>query len=285
MSATSGDVVLTTMESRNDTDILRGETITITLSKKTPGESVGISIQAPKEARGLMITAIEPGSLADSFGELKPGARLLDIKAAGELHRSPTLQQALELCSSSVGDLSLTIWPLVDRFGFIISSDELRAHPVTSIMLRLENVQLRKWRKRAATLQGWNEYRARKPAKWATRIRQGVPEPLRGFVWSLLAEGHAPEGFRQNGLYTDLCTRELPDGLQKWLDQIAKDVPRTMTDHIFFRQPGATGQAALGRVLHAYVAFRPALGYTQGMSSCEPSSPSNPMPAAFIHIW
>ena len=49
--------------------------------------------------------------------------------------------------------------------------------------------------------------------------------------------------------------------------QIDKDVPRTFTEHIYFRQAGESGQAAMGRVLKAYALFHPVLGYTQGMSS------------------
>lgn len=49
--------------------------------------------------------------------------------------------------------------------------------------------------------------------------------------------------------------------------QIDKDVPRTMTEHIYFRTTAHAGQEALTRVLRAYAAFHPELGYTQGMSS------------------
>jgi len=40
-----------------------------------------------------------------------------------------------------------------------------------------------------------------------------------------------------------------------------------MTEHIYFRSVGKTGQDALRRVLRAYACFHPQLGYTQGMSS------------------
>jgi hypothetical protein len=40
-----------------------------------------------------------------------------------------------------------------------------------------------------------------------------------------------------------------------------------MTGHIFFRGNDSKGQAALTRLLRAYAAYNPTLGYTQGMSS------------------
>ena len=40
-----------------------------------------------------------------------------------------------------------------------------------------------------------------------------------------------------------------------------------MTEHIYFRTADGTGQEALTRVLRAYAALNPSLGYTQGMSS------------------
>lgn len=132
-------------------------------------------------------------------------------------------------------------------------------------MVRFENAQLVKWQKRAATPRAWQEYAERKPEKLRKRIRAGVPDAVRGFVWKLLAAARAPPDWRQQGVYHKLCSKE--DGPENAFLQIDKDVPRTMTEHIYFRSVGKTGQDALRRVLRAYACFHPQLGYTQGMSS------------------
>ena len=64
--------------------------------------------------------------------------------------------------------------------------------------------------------------------------------------------------------------------LSRVVQQIEKDVPRTMTEHVYFRgAPDAdslpAGQAALSRLLRAYAAFNPLLGHTQGRTQCTPT--------------
>jgi hypothetical protein len=105
------------------------------------------------------------------------------------------------------------------------------------------------------------------------RIQQGVPDPVRGFVWKAMAAARSPMGFRKHGLYQQLLeqvhTGPDPAGsrLGAAFEQVDKDVPRTMTGHIYFRSRDRIGQKALTRVLKAYAVFDPTLGYTQGMSS------------------
>ena len=245
---------------------VRGETTLIKIFKREAGTKVGLDLGWSKDGKWLLVSAITPGTLAAVFSELKPGARLLDIKANGELHPSPSLQHAVVLIGSAVGELELMMMPLVDRYGFIVSNEQFIANPVTRDMLRYENSQLRKWQKRAATPQAWQAYAEKKPGKLRARIRMGVPEAVRGFVWKLIAAGRAPVEFRREGFYASLVAKEEGPHTSHF-EQIDKDVPRTMTEHIYFRAVGKTGQEALTRVLRAYAAFDPVLGYTQGMSS------------------
>ena len=245
---------------------VRGETTTIKMQKRDADQKVGIELGYSKDGRWLVIAAVNPGTLAAIFSELKPGAKLCDIVANGQLYRQPSLQEAVVLIGGAVGELELTIMPLLDRYGFIVSTTEFLASPVTGDMVRHENSQLRKWQKRAATPQAWQAYAEKKPAKLRTRIRQGVPEAVRGFVWKLMAAGRSPANFRREGLYHTLAAKDTGSHTEHF-PQIDKDVPRTMTEHIYFRQAGKTGQEALTRLLRAYAAFHPELGYTQGMSS------------------
>ena len=86
---------------------------------------------------------------------------------------------------------------------------------------------------------------------------------MRGFVWKAIAAARATPGFRENGLYQTLALRDdlneadrvqtnpnpkpnptpnpkpKPNPNQADRVQIDKDVPRTMTGHIFFQVGGA----------------------------------------------
>ena len=253
-----------------DLPAVRGEVCVIKIMKRDKEQKVGLEMSYSKDGKWLIVSSIQPGTLCAVYSELKPGAKLIDIQVNGEVYRSPSLQQAVVPIGGAVGELELTIMPLLDRYGFIVSTQDFLKNPLTRDMMRLENVQLRKWRKRAATPLLWQEYASRKPAKLKARIRAGVPEAVRGFVWKLMAAGRAPVDFRRDGTYAALCALSAADagaGAEAHFAQIDKDVPRTMTEHIYFRTSGGTGQESLTRVLRAYAAFHPALGYTQGMSS------------------
>lgn len=245
-------------------EALRGETCVLCLTKRDGAQQVGLELGHSKDGRWLVVSSVVPGTLCAVFSELKPGAKLLDIRANGALHRQPPLEQAAALLHEAVGEVELTIMPLLDRYGFIVSAADFLAAPITRDMLRYENSQLRKWQRRVATPRQWQQYAERKPEKLRRRMRQGVPDAVRGFVWKLIAAGRAPEDFRREGMYATLISRE--DRLPCF-PQIDKDVPRTMTEHIYFRGSEKAGQHALTRLLYAYACFNPALGYTQGMSS------------------
>jgi len=245
---------------------VRGEVCVIKMHKRDAEVKVGIELGYSQDGRWLVVAKIVPGTLGATHGELKPGGKLVEITANGEQHKQPSLQEAIVLIGGAVGDLVLTIMPLLDRYGFIVSTSEFIANPITREMVRQENSQLRKWQKRAATPQAWQSYAERKPGKLRARIRLGVPEAVRGFVWKLMAAGRAPVDFRSEGKYAALVAKETGPHTE-YFAQIEKDVPRTMTEHIFFRTVGKTGQESLSRVLRAYAAFHPELGYTQGMSS------------------
>lgn len=245
---------------------VRGETLVVRLQKRDASEKVGLDLGHSKDGQWLVVAGVQPGSLCAVFSELKPGAKLIDVRVNGELYRTPTLQHAVSLIGETVGEIELVVMPLLDRYGFIISTQEFLAAPVTRDMIRHENSQLRKWQKRCATPQAWRDYASRKPGKLRARIRAGVPEAVRGFVWKLMAAGHAHADFRHEGQYAALASNEDGPHTEHYA-QIDKDVPRTMTEHIYFRTAGRTGQEALTRVLRAYACFNPELGYTQGMSS------------------
>ena len=83
---------------------------------------------------------------------------------------------------------------------------------------------------------------------------------MRGNVWKLLA-GLSIEG-RDNTLYQKLLEKAAWEKIT--LDQIKKDITRTMPDHVDFQEDGH-GQTSLLNVLLAYSAYKPEVGYCQGM--------------------
>lgn len=244
---------------------LRAETCTCCMKKTSADQKVGLELGTSKDERWLLITKIHPGSLAHAHSVVRPGAKLLEISVGGVVHRNPDVQQAARLISEGVGEILLTIMPLLDRYGFVVDVQDYTTGMATREHVRVENEELRKWQKRVINAKAWQDYTERKPEKLRQRIRDGVPDAVRGFVWKAIAAARAKLGFRQAGLYQGLALRE--DGNEADRVQIDKDVPRTMTGHIFFRGDGSNGQASLTRLLRAYAAYNPTLGYTQGMSS------------------
>ena len=104
-------------------------------------------------------------------------------------------------------------------------------------------------------------------SKLLRRAFKGIPDSWRASAWYAFAHN--------NGRGETLtATTELVDtymALQlqpcEYDTQIQLDVPRTISDHIFFRKRDEQGQRLLGRVLHGIALYRPVEGYVQGMAT------------------
>ena len=240
------------------------EVCAVKLNKPTAEARVGLELGQSSQGRDLIVAAVVPGSMASSFPELKPGAKLLQISCNGDANGDLTLDGAAKLISDATGEIELTIAPLLDRYGFIVDTDTFTARAVSRRQVRTENEELRKWEKRVGSISAWRQYSSKKPEKLRQRIRLGVPDAVRSFVWRAIAAARAPPHFRQEGMYQGL---RLKEGKRETMQQIDKDVPRTMTGHIFFRGNDYRGRESLTRLLRAYAAYNPQLGYTQGMAS------------------
>src|SRR5690606_6609905 len=107
-----------------------------------------------------------------------------------------------------------------------------------------------------------------KADKLKSRIREGIPDAVRGVVWSRLAGvDEEKQKMRDENKYENLIARlegrrDLPD--QDIFDTIERDIDRTFPRHILFGKK-SVGQQALRNVLHAYSVLDPELGYCQGM--------------------
>lgn len=124
-----------------------------------------------------------------------------------------------------------------------------------------ESRVMAKWR--GMLSEGWEVYASGHRSKAKRRIRRGIPDCFRGYMWQRLSG--ATEYLRKpenRGLYQKL----LHSGTSEWEGQIAKDTHRTLPSHIFFRDANAMGQQSLFNVLKAYSLYDPDLGYMQGMA-------------------
>ena len=95
-----------------------------------------------------------------------------------------------------------------------------------------------------------------KRSKLKSKIRKGIPDCLRGQVWTLLADINT---IVKDGHYNQLV---FISSNSPAAHDIQLDLSRTFPDHPMFKEEGP-GQAALCRVLTAYSFYDPELGYCQ----------------------
>lgn len=108
-----------------------------------------------------------------------------------------------------------------------------------------------------ALVQDYPSTAARLPTLTTSKIRAGIPPPLRGVVWASMA------GARD---------RSLEDAFDRLLDEkspyegiINKDVGRSFPGVDLFRDAGGDGQKMLGRVLKCFSLHDKDIGYCQGL--------------------
>lgn len=97
----------------------------------------------------------------------------------------------------------------------------------------------------------WNEFK--------NLVLGGIPVAYRAKIW---AECSGASGMRVPGYYDELVATETDD--QIIVQQIQMDIPRTLTDNIFFRK--GQGMQKLSEILLAYATRNPDIGYCQGMN-------------------
>jgi len=85
---------------------------------------------------------------------------------------------------------------------------------------------------------------------------------LRAHVW-IAVSGAGANMEKNPGYYAKMLQ---DSGGEKWVDQIKLDLHRTFPDNVQFRPDGCEKQLQLGRVLQAYAAHNPIVGYCQGMN-------------------
>ncbi|XP_076370408.1 USP6 N-terminal-like protein [Tachypleus tridentatus] len=156
-------------------------------------------------------------------------------------------------------DPAFEIYHVTDRYGFLHDRrlpERLTAHEEK--VREIENERLNKWMK---MLKSWEKYS--QSDKLKRRIYKGIPNAVRGEVWTRLLDIHRVKE-EQEGKYEEMKQRA-----KQWspdVRQIDLDVNRTYRNHIMFRERYGAQQQALFNVLLAYSVYNTEVGYCQGMS-------------------
>eukprot|EP00455_Lapot_gusevi_P018287 TRINITY_DN19951_c0_g1_i2.p1 TRINITY_DN19951_c0_g1~~TRINITY_DN19951_c0_g1_i2.p1 ORF type:complete len:323 (-),score=27.87 TRINITY_DN19951_c0_g1_i2:51-1019(-) len=143
---------------------------------------------------------------------------------------------------------------VVDRWGFLQDKEE--DEEVRQKYADEENKKLLKW---TTVLKSWNDFRTTKINELNELLREGLPDGVRGFVWSSLAEIETQK-INQPNLYQELIVRGT-----EYERPIFADSHRSFPNHVFFAK-GVNGQQNLIHVLTAYAVLDPEIGYASGMS-------------------
>ncbi|PFX29753.1 rab GTPase-activating protein 1-like [Stylophora pistillata] len=98
-----------------------------------------------------------------------------------------------------------------------------------------------------------------KPRQLPGLVRKGIPDPLRGQVWQMMA------GVKENDEliegYKHFIKKESPtEQVIKW------DIHRTFPAHEYFKSTGGEGQETLYKISKAYSVYDEEVGYCQGLS-------------------
>lgn len=109
----------------------------------------------------------------------------------------------------------------------------------------------------AALVQDYPSTASRLPTLTTTKIRSGIPPPLRGVVWTSMA------GARERSL--EIAFEKLQSEKSPYEGIINKDVGRSFPGVELFRDAEGEGQRMLGRVLSCFSLQDKDIGYCQGL--------------------
>jgi len=98
----------------------------------------------------------------------------------------------------------------------------------------------------------------KQPALLTKKIRQGIPDSLRGTLWQLISKSKNPE---LEQTYAELLKENTT-----YEKIIRRDLSRTFPEHKFFKDKDGVGQESLFNVMKVYSLYDTELGYCQGLS-------------------
>lgn len=142
-----------------------------------------------------------------------------------------------------------------------VKSPETEDKKKRTVLAQAERARESKW---IRMLNSWPEFCVKNPRKLSSRIRKGIPDAVRVRAWSLMLGTDHPD----NAAKYAALLEAVADSENR--DVIDRDVSRTFSDYVFFRQKEgqspSQGRSALRNVLRAYACHDKELGYCQGMS-------------------
>lgn len=156
-------------------------------------------------------------------------------------------------------DPGFEVYHVTDRYGFI--HDQPLPTVTDSVEAKQKALELERTQKWLKMTKKWNKYFPGE--KVARRVYKGIPDRLRGVVWSLLL-GVTQMKEEQQGVYMKM--RQRARAQSTYIHQIDLDVNRTFRNHIMFRERYGVKQQALFHVLAAYSVYNTEVGYCQGMN-------------------
>ena len=143
-----------------------------------------------------------------------------------------------------------------DEFGFIKESNDNNKKQDKESLLQL-NARLEKWN---YMLSNFDDFVKNHYSKLKERVRKGIPDSLRGYVWQKIL--NVEEDFYKKDLYLQLNDESGDKSLE---EVIIKDIDRTFPKNTFFNQKYGGGQRSLYKVLVNYSKYNKEVGYVQGM--------------------
>ncbi|KAI7279584.1 RabGAP/TBC [Hortaea werneckii] len=151
----------------------------------------------------------------------------------------------------SMGQLKKLVQDRNPRYSMSITSETV---PEESVPEPPPMTELEFW---AALVQDYPSTASRLPTLTTSKIRSGIPPPLRGVVWTSMS------GARDREL--EEAFEKLQHEKSPYDGQINKDVGRSFPGVELFRDAEGEGQKMLGRVLKCFSLQDKDIGYCQGL--------------------
>lgn len=146
----------------------------------------------------------------------------------------------------------------IDNYGFLkTKNDEINNKNQKNLLQ--ENARIEKW---LLMFKDFETYKMQNPSKVKKRIRNGIPDSLRGIAWmKLMKIKEIKEQFKEN-YYKELVEKQAEKSEE---DVILKDLNRTFPYHYLFKDQYGLGQRKLYNILKAFSIHSKLTGYVQGM--------------------
>ncbi|KAG1085224.1 hypothetical protein G6F42_021481 [Rhizopus arrhizus] len=180
--------------------------------------------------------------------------------------RDSDLRQQYEQRPEKVPDVAAEMekwYAMTDRYGF------LEEQPSKSeLKVKAKEVErAEKWANMSTpvTIDQENAHKFVFNYKFKKRVYKGIPDCWRREAWYYLSTDclkNATNDRQLRATYQELLLKE-----NSHERQIDLDIPRTLRDHIMFRQRYGSGQRALFNVLRAFASYDEEVGYCQGMTN------------------